>query len=536
MATISRLRGLGLPGLGLSPTLNAGGGVPWYDPAATLDADFANGRFRWNGVSYTEEAAFLAAIGGSKSGITRTIGPYVDASGTDLVTNGAFTTDAAGWGGLNSGIITSVAGEGSLEANAGVNPSFRQQVAMTQGKAYRYRGTIRRGTAPAAVVLISGNDASLNSSLASASNNTDTPVVTDLLIAWQGAAMNLGGRITSGSGSGAGKFDDLTAKEAVPFLGMVSLAVSGKVDGVTPAAASGSKVALQLWGSPNERNRVRLEYDASSHLQFIVTTNNVVQASLDLGIVPVSTAFAVEFTVADSRIAARLNSDTSLSDNSSIKPGLAMLSVARSQTGETWDGAISSVKIYATERLPTDMFYLEGDSYVAGAGGVSLTASLASAASRGAFTTGQGGSDLASQASRVATNPGLCRGVFVHWDGDANGFGTLAADMALYASMVAALGHTRFIIVPPCQRANGSTKNAPAAALQAALMAQYGATHVVDAQAILAGNATSPGDDATVAAGQIPASLLQGDGTHLTSTGMGFIATAIAALIISNGW
>lgn len=516
---------------------STGGASNWFDPTSILDADFSTGRFRWNGQTFIDENIFLAAIGGSKSGNTRTIGPYMKPDSPELVTNGTFPSDATGWTVFNSGLLSSVSSQGSLEANNGANPSFRQQVSMANGKSYRYRGTTRRGTAPAAAALIAGNDANFNNIIQIA-NSTDTPVTSDLMVAWQSATMNVGGRITSGSGTGAAIFDDLSVKEWLPFSGMTSSAISGRLSGVTPAVVAGSKVALQLWGSRDERNRIRLEYDSSSKLRFIVTMNNVAQANLDLGTVAVSSPFAVEFSVGElNRIAARLNTNPSLADNSSIKPGLAVLSVARSQTGEIWDGSINRLTLWSTERLPTDMLYLEGDSYAAGSGGVGLTDSLISASGKAGLTTATGGSTLAQQLARVNANLGLTRAIFVHWDGDANGYVDITTTMANYASLVAAVGHNRFVIVPPCRRANNETaENTAITTIQSQLMSLYGATHIVDAQAILASHATSPGDDTYVANNYIPISLLQGDGTHLNSTGMGYVATAVSSLINNNNW
>src|SRR6478735_2437134 len=53
----------------------------WIIPGAMFDADFANGLYFFNGVAYPDETTFLAAIGGSKAGNIRTIGPY-DIPGT----------------------------------------------------------------------------------------------------------------------------------------------------------------------------------------------------------------------------------------------------------------------------------------------------------------------------------------------------------------------------------------------------------------------------------------------------------------------
>lgn len=77
--------------------------------------------------------------------------------------------------------------------------------------------------------------------------------------------------------------------------------------------------------------------------------------------------------------------------------------------------------------------------------------------------------------------------------------------------------------------------NANVALVQSALAGLYPG-HIVDAQAILAAHATAPGDNADVAGGDIPTSLLQADLTHPTSAAMGYVATVLATEIGARGW
>ncbi|WP_247777333.1 hypothetical protein [Bradyrhizobium sp. CW1] len=196
-------------------------------------------------------------------------------------------------------------------------------------------------------------------------------------------------------------------------------------------------------------------WDATKHLHLIVTYGGSTAADLDLGLVDVLTPYTIDWTAATNRFAARLNTGASLVDSVGQMPGVGALDIARSPTsGETFDGTISRWTLFATERLPPDVFFLEGDSYPAGVSGVSITGSLAAASGRGAFTTAVGGSDLQTEVARVLTHLDLTGAVYIHWDGDANNWIDVATTMSYYAQLVASLKTSKFIIIPPCRRNN----------------------------------------------------------------------------------
>jgi len=238
-----------------------------------------------------------------------------------------------------------------------------------------------------------------------------------------------------------------------------------------------------------------------------------------------------------------VNTSPSVADVSASVPGLGKLFIGRSSSGETWDTGsdlIKRVRLYPYEYLPIDAIWGNGDSYMDGSGGVSLPIT-ANADSRAMIETSSGGTTLQQQYAEMQLYPGLCAsGVFINWDGAPNGFVDVSTQMATYAQMIALLSHNRFLINSPLKRSVMSGGDlAFTTALQAALAAAYPGNYF-NAQAILAAHATSPGDDADVAAGVVPTSLLQGDGAHLTTAAMGFVwadaTVGIKAVLSAKGW
>jgi hypothetical protein len=505
--------------------------------AALVDADEANGRFWFNGASYPSLASFLTAIGGTSSGIQRTIGPYVDPSNSELLSNGDLSGGTTGWTGVNSGLVSVSGGELVLDGNGGTNPSASTSWTSVTGRAYQATATYRRGTSASGSNVVGSPSSGLSpAASAMTSNNTTSNVTNTMVQAGESSTSYLALRIPAAGATGTVIGDNFSVKECVPFRGFVAGASSGRIDFVTPSAASGNKVLFEL-ATSGERSRVRLVWDASSHLRLIVTNAASDVANIDMGVVNASTSGTVEYTAATSRFAARLTGTASLTDTAGQMPGLALLYVARSPTGgETYDGTISRWTVFASERLPADMIYLEGDSYPAGSGGVSLTASLITASSRGAFTTATGGSDIATELTRVQTNVALTGAIFVLWDGDANTGSDFTSYMASLTSLVSTLKTSKYMIIPPCRRNNKSAgDNAVTLQIQQAIAAAYPANYY-DAQAYLATLANGTTDNADVAAGYIPTSLLQGDLTHLLATPMNSLASDLWTVMSGKGW
>lgn len=200
------------------------------------------------------------------------------------------------------------------------------------------------------------------------------------------------------------------------------------------------------------------------------------------------------------------------------------------------DAQAAELLRWSIRRRGLDGIWLDGDSYSApSTGGDGLAARL-STAGRIATVTGVGGSTLDQAVARVQARPWARDSVLIIWDGSSNGYGTLAEDMAKYAAIASFVPKT--IILPPVRRGvdDAGTK-AAITALQGAIATAY-AGRTIDAQALLAAAATSPGDDADVAAGVVPSSLLVNPVTdaHLNTAGWNVVYPAVAALLTSLGW
>lgn len=322
-------------------------GIPaWVEPGAVFDADYANDRYFWNGIAYPDETAFNTAVGGSKSGITRTFGPYVDPTGTNLLTNGNFASDVSGWAaGQTGSSIAWAAGELELTSSGSLN-GFSQQANGIAGRAFRARATGRRGTSANSFFLFNGANSILSTgtNIGTAYSSTSPTVREGYLAGFNPSYVGV--RNTSGVGSGTALFDDFSLVEVWPFLGWTHNAYSVIVDATAPAAASTDEVLLQ--GDVGyERDRFRIVRQVSNdHLLVIFTVNNAANVTLDLGEVADGEDFTVAMSAAPSSYSASLNGGAPVSSSSgAICPAASYMRVGRSFTGDSWTGTIERVTV-----------------------------------------------------------------------------------------------------------------------------------------------------------------------------------------------
>jgi hypothetical protein len=510
-------------------------GVP-----ALMTLDGAGNRGWHNGVAYSTEAAFLAGIGGSKSGEGRTIGPYVAPDAVELVSNGDFSAGLGGWAALGAALASVVNGELVLDGNGVTNASVASPaMAVVVGKAYQYKAMYRRGTAANAALVLASPSAGLSPSVILGNNNTTANVTNTGGFAAEGSAHYVALRIPATTPTGTVIADNISVKEASPMVGWVPGKAALVVDFVAPASVPALTVlaTMEDGAGSASRNKIRLYLDTDGHLKIGVTTGGALRSTTDLGAVTLGAAGRVHFTSANNRVFAALGTALPSLITGFSTEGVYALYLGRSFSGETWTGTLSKAVLHAKELAPDRAIVANGDSYVAGVSGASVVGGIIAAGRAACVGIGAGGSALAAQLGFLRANPGLANAVYLHWDGDANGYGTTAADLALYAQMLALLGHQRFIIIPPCVRANSADKAAPTVALAAALKAAYPA-NTYDAQAFLATLSDGSGGDlAAVAAGQIPPSCLQADATHLTVTAMNAAMANVRTTVLdANGW
>lgn len=521
------------------------------DPGALVDYYPSSSAYYYNSRTYSTEAAFWAALGGVDSGSAKVIGPYDDPTATELLSNGSFTSNTTGWTGYNSMALASVGGELQMTVSGNLS-AVTQALTGLISRGFKFVSTLRRGTTGnsiAPVATINNNSASsgiFGTNVSSTSPSTQTIYAATITA----GTMWVGARCTSAAADG-GTFlgDNFSMIEAWPAPSWPRTDATFVLWGTTPAVASGNKVLYQE-GSASERDRIRLVWDASSHLQWIITGNNAVQATFDMGVVAANTAFRTVLACTSNSMNASLNGVLSTQDIACSKPGATHAWLKRSYTGETWDGSVERWAVLPSRVVDsysqhlssghiTNAIWGEGDSYMAGSGGVVLNTTLASTASRLVISTAVGGSTMADIYARVAAAPYLRNRTFVLWDGSSNGLATVAGYLAEIDQIVQALGHSRFLIIPPVTPSATTPVSAAGSQTTAdvrdGLIAAYGASHVLDSLPVLATVATSPGDDAWVTYGYIPPSLMI-DTVHLNQTAMNAIATAITTRLTANAW
>jgi hypothetical protein len=251
-------------------------------------------------------------------------------------------------------------------------------------------------------------------------------------------------------------FDDVTAKEVVPFEGWNVGGYRQKVSARTPASIVATQVLmvttddLQIGGSTGNtvEDRVRLEYRTDNHLHLIVTTATLQQCDLDLGSVALDTDFTVELRMGLTTVSARLNAESYSNVAINYAPGVAGLRIGASSAGETWTGAIYSVAVWTLGR---NSIRFAGDSYIGGAGGIGMPLYYATVADRIVTSTGVGGSDMPGIVSRVTdpNNTELLAATTVIWDGSPNGLVTVDEYCDQIQTAIDALSHSRFVVIPP---------------------------------------------------------------------------------------
>lgn len=515
-------------------TLREGAGG-WYDTDAILDADYANARFRWDGQTFTSEAAFNTAIGATKSSIQRTFGPYVGAN-SELILNGALTTDLTSWTSLLNGTstasIVSAAARFVSDGTTGIGAGgagISQAFTTVLAKAYRAVYDILTGTSGLRLGgTVEGAAGATGGTKSVANGNIDT---------WSADGTTSYFYVYR-NGAGSGGADNISVKECVPFKNFTQGGVSVVITGTTPAAASGTKV---LWSAGQYTNSgggdpgddIQIHYSAGGNLIVQAKYAGSTVASLDLGAVAVSTAFTVRAGFSANAFYAQLNNGISVTDTGGNMPGVAAMYINRNFGGNNWDGVVEPrVKVYAgggAEQfygLTSNAIHFDGDSFSAGAHSVVLPTTLQTLMSRAVYNTGAGGATMANISGRLAaTSAAIKSKVNIIWDGD----DTSGLSASAYADLVATglSGISKFILIPQCV-----SRGQADVSVEAALLAEFQSrwpNNVIDWRTVLTMNGNVPAD----------AMFFITDGSddiHLSQAAMDLMAAAIQTFITGKGW
>lgn len=530
--------------------IGTGAGLPfspaapiWYDVAASLDADFAGARFYWDGRNFADEATFLIEIGASGSGSQRVFGPYVDPAATELLSNGNFGLgNLSSWttvlnGSSSASVVAgaaSLASDGSSGTGSG-GAGIAQAGATTIDKAYRTLHDV----VSAQVLARLGGNTSVSSGVLTANQLAGLAYLNTFCAEFVSSYF-YACRVNAGTAG----VDNVSMKECLPFKGFVQGGGTIVVEATTPAVASGTKVAFELGqrtsqGAVDPGRRIHLAYNASGRLVLDIRYRGTTTVSFDLGAVAANTAFKVRLGYKANEFYAQLDNDP-ITQNLAANPvpGFGAMYIGRSAlTDKHWDGGISRVRVYNGGGFDqfiglTDVIHTEGDSFVSGNSGVVLWSTLQTLMGRAVHNTAEGGSTPTSIRDRiVATGSGLRSRTTLIWDGSEYPISTLGevpGYIALMQQAVAALGHGRFILIPPCLEYHQSGGGAVEAAIRDAMLATWPG-NVVDWRTVLPldGNG-APTDPMFVNAPT--------DTVHLSQAAIDLVAAAIQAFIDARGW
>lgn len=516
-------------------TLDIGAPAPGMDAATRLGfstapdlyADFAGGDFRFGRVRHGAQAAWQSGSGGAGSGWGLTFGPVV--TGDELLTNGAFDTDVAGWGAAGGwpASLTWQAGRLRNSYAGSGQTRFQTSVATTPGRAYRLRGVLHAttssscqvGASPASGGVYGGNLAGLSK-----------PATGEVLFAVHAGSWTVG-TLSNPAGAGQDDWDDFSVREIMPFAGWATNGFSLFARAVAPASAVGTQVLLQADAGGSERDRVRLAWGADEHLRLIVTRNNVEQANLDLGVVAASSVFEVRCSVAQDEITGSLNGAPATLDAAAGLPGIGVVRLGRSFTGEAWNGDMRAFALwFGAQSLtidPAQAFVVHGDSTARGDGATTTWfATLAGGYSpaRAVWNDAAGGQSVFTLRDRMLADTRRRDWPAILYD-RRNGGETAAAYLAALETAVSTLSG-RFLILPQVAMADGAEPPdalAIHAEINAGIRARWpGNTFEATAEAALL-SALAPGST-------------RADGLHRNNAGQAIEAAAVRAWLDAKGW
>lgn len=516
-------------------SLDIGSPAPGHDAATRLGfpvapdlyADFGGEDFRCGCVRYGGQTAWQTQAGAAGAGWSLTFGPVV--IGAELVSNGGFDADVAGWA-ASPGWGANVSWQAGKLRNsyAGAGQSrFQGTAATTPGRAYRLRGVLHAttsgscqlGASPASGGVFGSNLAALTK-----------PAMGEVLFAADTSNWPVG-TLSNPGGAGQDDWDDFSVREIMPFAGWSPDGFSMFIRAVTPATATGTRVLFQADAGGSERDRVRLAWGADQHLRLIVTRNNVEQANLDLGVVATSSTFEVRCSLATDEITGSLNGAPARLDAAANLPGLGVVRLGRSYTGEAWTGDVKAFGLWFGARSlaidPTQAFAIHGDSTARGDGATTTWfAGLAGGYSppRAVYNDAASGQSVAQLRDRMLADPRRRDWPTIIHD-RRNGGETAAAYLAALEAAASTLSG-RFLILPQVAKADGGDDAGTVAVLadiNAGIRARWpGNTLDLTAESALL-TALSPG-------------ATRSDGLHRNNAGQAIEAAGVRAWLDAKGW
>lgn len=312
--------------------------------APDLHADFVLGDYRIGGVRHGSKSTWLTAAGGAANGAAYDFGPAV--VGPELIVNGTFDTDVAGWsvvGGLGTSVVSWQAPGRMRNTAPGAG---QQRIGQSQtrvfGRAYLYRAT--------AVRVVGSPILSNGPTGGGTANGGGMSTAGDYSLTWAEAAggTRFVGLNSNFSSADNEEFDNVSLSECQPFAGFDAGAWAFMMQGVAGGAMPGSEQVILSADadSPgksfgNDSDRVRLAWATNGDLKLVVTRLGVEQVNMVVGVLAPGAAFTVRASLAANAVVASLNDAAARADVAVSLPALAYLRLGRSRAGERSAGPLA---------------------------------------------------------------------------------------------------------------------------------------------------------------------------------------------------
>lgn len=526
--------------------------TPIWNRSDALVLDYRNNRFSKSGTILADEAALLTAMRGGDpyavatvTGVKREFGSFVDAGITEEMTDPSFET-GAGWTVTQSSggpaTFAAVGGEGQLTGNGSTNPAVSQQYTTALGKAYRAVAHIKRGAGSSAGAKIVVSDTASLSAAVAQTGLVPSTSDTEYVLTWSaiGAAVPLSvGMLTQGGAvAGYNAALDISVKECLPFAGAQQGAMSAQLEFRADAAdLTGTKVLLSYdsgafsgsAAAPYERSFARIACVNGvlrCEVFYETARGNIGQQT----IIPIKAGLTegrhkLQLAITAGFVALKIDDDAPITQSIDYLPGVAYMRIhgGMQATSQNWSNADTIVTHYNSLTMPDGVnpaiYGVYGDSYHG------IAAYIGKAMTAVAQDKGVGGRTLALiNSEQVQVSPQLWGKPAALWDGKPNGYTTLADYIATMNAILARHGANKLVVIGYCKTIPGSAENGvidEANAWAAANIPNWIDPHPTLLQL---GNG-SANDNADIAAGCVPRSLLDNIRVHVLGPGYAALAS-----------
>ncbi|MBW6420394.1 SGNH/GDSL hydrolase family protein [Rhizobium sp. XQZ8] len=548
----------------ITQTLSVEEPIPSWVPRDHLGApvpfvlDAENNRGWYNETVYSSETDFLTTPGvsGIRTSGVRTFGPY-DIPGAanefpgvaDLSATTALTAVGSG------SSIASVGGELEL-TSGGSGARWRFNLPLLR-KAYRWRLKGRRGTntsgqlAPASALNLG-----MTGGIYIGANFNSVMGEQSVIVPSASSGQRYAGVYQANSTTGTSYFDDVVLTEVKPFAQFNQAEGTIVIEGIADSSGTDQvlfELSNTLTGQSGDRDYIRFTRSAStgqiSGSVFAFQTN-VWAEGANMATVANGAPIRIAIAWKDAVFTACVNGSAPFVKTGATQiESYAIMRFAGNLAGNAWSGFRKGCYIpqqqpnwwlqHASTHFDASDIWAEGDSYTAGANGVSLSGAVRSDSGRTVINTAVGGSTLVQVRDRLLSSPSIKGKPLIIWDGSANSYTSVAYTCGLIDDIIEWHGDAAKIIFVPSVSVGPSSNGIKTSYtsdmetirdyIAASGVHSFDPTPLMNALA--AGSAQDLKD---ISAGVVCQSLLQ-DTVHLTNAAMAAVADEVVALIVANG-